>query len=102
MICELRDHAARQVLRGLNLAGLEIIRTTRSAHGSDCIRYMKGVGTMKIYQFLVSHPDKGSFEINVQEDSSPEAWEAALFLFPSEEEYEVELVLCPSCLQENQ
>lgn len=36
MTCELIDGAARQVLRGLKLAGIEIVSRARSAHGSDC------------------------------------------------------------------
>ena len=36
VVCELRDDAARQVLRGLKLAGAEIISRKRSPHGSDC------------------------------------------------------------------
>lgn len=46
-----------------------------------------------LYQFLISHPEKGSFDIDVEEDTEQEAWDAALLLFPSEEGYEVELSL---------
>lgn len=35
-ICMLRDAAARQVLRGLAQAGVEIVKRARSPHGSDC------------------------------------------------------------------
>jgi len=35
-LCELRDDAARQVLRGLRRAGASIVVQRRSAHGSDC------------------------------------------------------------------
>lgn len=35
-VCELRNEAARTVLRGLNAAGLEIVGKARSPHGSDC------------------------------------------------------------------
>lgn len=35
-ICEFRDAAARQVLRGLGRSGVEVVRRARSAHGSDC------------------------------------------------------------------
>jgi len=34
--CELRGEAARAVLRGFKLAGCEIVKRERSAHGSDC------------------------------------------------------------------
>ena len=34
--CDLRDDAARAVLRGLRVAGSRIIRRARSPHGSDC------------------------------------------------------------------
>jgi len=35
-VCELRDTAARMVLKGLHKAGATIVGKARSAHGSDC------------------------------------------------------------------
>ena len=42
MLVNLRDQAARQVLRGLHIAGMEIVGRARSMHNSDCSSSCEG------------------------------------------------------------
>jgi hypothetical protein len=48
---------------------------------------------MKFYQFLISHPEKGCWDITVEAETEQEAWDAVFNLFPQQEEYEAELFI---------